>query len=217
MSRYLVTIVRNINKLKESKQPSATINSILQHKSVAQLCKLVENLTNKNVPTLLATQFLRENIKIAKTLKIQDFQNTLKNIGKPKMDKLDESIGIVLFEDKTPDNLVQWLSAWEMVKESLSSQFKRNEEKQRIRESAKQLQESDKMLLETVLNGESEKAYQLLKENTLALIGNHIDNSSNPQEKVDFYQIKEKTMDTFKTYSSENLLALHKFYKELNG
>lgn len=217
MSRYLVTIVRNIHKLKESNQQSATINILLQDKTIKQLCKLVENLTAKNMPTTLATQFLRENIKIAKTIKTQDFQNTLKKLGNPQMSRLDEAIGIILFEEKNPDNLVQWLKAWDLVKESLCSKFKLDEAKQRIRESAKQFQDSDKMLLETVLSGNSEKAFELLKEDTISLIGTHIEKATSPQDKLDFYQIKEKTLESFKSYSNENFLALHKLNKELKG
>lgn len=206
MKNYAL-ITEGINNLlvefygkKDKKNIKALLTEIKSNKEIKYLYTIVDNLKNGEVSPQSVDSFINENIKAAKELDLSILDNLLDE-GVLRTDSTNEiidSIGYILFENKTVFNLSEYTKAYEEVKTHL---IEKNTWKDNLRNELLKceadystLDSEDKLLFENFFKSnktEKLKLYKEMKEECLSLISEHIKNETNATTKVNLYETKE--------------------------
>lgn len=125
MKNYALIVKGIEDLLVESyeKKDKATVSKMLlelkNNTKLKFLYTLVENLRNGKVAQNNVDTYINENIKFAKTLDFTEFDSLVNKDVLDESTELLESIGTLLFEDKTIFNMSKYHNAFDIVKQHL--------------------------------------------------------------------------------------------------
>lgn len=224
-------IVKGINDLmvesyekKDKKMVKKLMTEIKRNKDLKKLYAVVDNLTNGEVTPEQTELYINENVKVAKSLSLKQFDTLLEQMSKTESDKLTEDIGYILFEKRTVYNWSKYNKSFENVKNHLieKNTWEQNTKKKltQLSEKYTQLNKHDKVLFEQFVKTPKEQQHGLLEEsiNTcVKKINSLIESVDGDKSKIQLYQMKDKVL----SYANEkadlvkSLLDLHKLSGEL--
>jgi hypothetical protein len=198
------------------------LNEIKSNKKLQLLYTVVDNLKNGDVNPEYVDDFINENIKYAKNNDFSSF-DTLLNESYESNDLID-SIGIILFESKTPFNLSKYTKAYDVVKTHLLA---KNTWQQKAKQKLQEMNahyvelsdEQDKALFESFIKSDTagkKEIYQTTKKECINILNEHIANCNIDSTKLKLYETKDFIMSLPEDDNIYmNLAKLHELKKEL--
>lgn len=190
----------DLYKSKDKKTIKRLVNEIKNNKDLQILYTIVDNLKNGEVSKEYVDDFINENVKAAKAKDFSSFNKMVDDVVIESNELLD-SIGTILFEEKTVFNLAQYTKAYNQVKTHLIEKNTWREELSSTLNECSveytELEETDKKLFESFIKSNSEgktKLYNTTKEECIELLNKHIQETTDLSTKVKLYETKDMVM-----------------------
>jgi chaperonin cofactor prefoldin len=229
MKNYALIVQGFESILKESydkndkKTTSTILNEIKSNKELSKLYVIVDNLKRGKVSEGTVDSFINENIQFAKEINYSKIKFPLSENIKSD-EEIYNSIGKILFEEKSPFNLMEYNEAYSNVRnnllESNSKQKNLKETVQKLSESFEILEDADKVLVEGFVStpkNERGNLFEVAKSTCINLIAKHISNTDDDSSKVKMYETKEvvSSMNYSEDTFISDMIRLHDFNKQL--
>jgi hypothetical protein len=229
MKNYALIVQGFESILKESydkndkKTTSTILNEIKSNKELSKLYVIVDNLKRGKVSEGTVDSFINENIQFAKEINYSKIKFPINSAIKSD-EEIYNSIGKILFEEKSPFNLMEYNEAYSNVRNNLlESNLKQKNLKetvQKLSESFEVLEDADKVLVEGFVStpkSERGNLFEVAKSTCINLIGKHISNADDDSIKVKMYETKDVVSSM--SYNEEtfisDMIRLHDFNKQL--
>jgi len=229
MKNYALIVQGFESILKESydkndkKTTSTILNEIKSNKELLMLYAIVDNLKRGKVTEGTVDSFINENIQFAKEINYSKIKFPFNSAIKSD-EEIYNSIGKILFEEKSPFNLMEYNEAYSNVRNTLlESNLKQKNLKetvQKLSESFEVLEDADKVLVEGFVStpkSERGNLFEVAKSTCINLITKHISNSDDDSSKVKMYETKDvvSSMNYSEDTFISDMIRLHDFNKQL--
>ena len=229
MKNYAL-ITEGIDKLlveayekKDKATTKAVLNEIKSNKKLQTLYTLVDNLKNGEVDVENIDFFIKENIEFAQKTDFSTFDKLLES-ELAESNLLIESIGVILFEKRTPKNLIKYSKAFNNVRNHLKEKntWKQELSKKLEEQSVlyKDLSNEDKTLFENFIKSSKEgkkEIHESIKKECVELLNTHIKESSDLSMKVKLYETRDMILSLNESDENyiNNIVKMHDLKKGL--
>jgi hypothetical protein len=217
------SILKESYEKNDKKTTSTILNEIKSNKELLELYAIVDNLKRGKVTEENVDSFIKENIQFAKEINYSKIKFPFNSAIKSD-EEIYNSIGKILFEEKSPFNLMEYNEAYSNVRNNLlESNLKQKNLKetvQKLSESFETLEDADKVLVEGFVStpkSERGNLFEVAKSTCINLIAKHISNADDDSSKIKMYETKDVVSSM--SYNEEtfisDMIRLHDFNKQL--